>query len=59
MNIVTQIKHPSQLAASAAELTYGDGWDDALLGKMPRITEFSPYYSGYLAASIQYDLVPF
>ncbi|MFM6153548.1 MAG: hypothetical protein ACKPE3_11190 [Sphaerospermopsis kisseleviana] len=58
MNIVTQIQRPSQLVVTT-ELTYGDGWDDALLGKMPRITEFSPYYSGYLAASIRYDLVPF
>ena len=41
-------------------LTYFDGEFDALIGLSPQVTELdSPYYQGYLAASLEHDLVPF
>ncbi|MFM6863089.1 MAG: hypothetical protein ACKPKG_20970 [Dolichospermum sp.] len=41
-------------------LTYFDGEFDALIGLLPQVTELdSPYYQGYLAASLEHDLVPF
>jgi hypothetical protein len=41
-------------------LTYFDGEFDALIGLLPQIIELdSPYYQGYLAASLEHDLVPF
>lgn len=41
-------------------LTYFDGEFDALIGLLPQVTELdSPYYKGYLAASLEHDLVPF
>ncbi|MFM7407012.1 MAG: hypothetical protein ACKO3K_10210 [Cuspidothrix sp.] len=41
-------------------LTYFDGEFDALIGLSPKVTELdSLYYQGYLAASLEHDLVPF
>ena len=41
-------------------LTYFDGEFDALIGLSPQVMEpDSPYFQGYLAASLEYDLVPF
>jgi hypothetical protein len=41
-------------------LTYFDGEFDALIGLSPQVMELdSPYYQGYLAASLEHDLVPF
>jgi hypothetical protein len=54
MAILTQPK-PKTLT-----LTYFDGEFDALIGLLPQVTELdSPYYQGYLAASLEHDLVPF
>lgn len=55
MQILAEIKPQPQTKS----LTYNEGWNDAIYGKMPQTCEFSPYYSGYLAASLRYDLVPF
>lgn len=41
-------------------LTYFDGEFDAIIGLLPQVMELdSPYYQGYLAASLKFDLVPF
>jgi hypothetical protein len=41
-------------------LTYFDGEFDALIGLLPQVMELdSPYFQGYLAASLEHDLVPF
>ena len=41
-------------------LTYFDGEFDALIGLSPQVMELdNPYFQGYLAASLEHDLVPF
>ena len=56
MHILAQ----SQTLTQSLTLTYFDGEFDALIGLLPQVTELdSPYYQGYLAASLKYDLVPF